>query len=327
MLGKKTVFGYRALSLVDGEFLGHHCTLKTVEEVDLLRRIRFGCCLPVGGGKIGKERGADGLAEEIFARTAKTRPCGRIGEIEIAVVAHMHVGDEFRHVADLFHVKQRGKGVGRDGCKDIQCVEQAEPGMAIIEYAFFAGAIIAIILEEEIEAGGGFFDHVSSRLIVERAGKGGQQNILRAPRRPVVHRLVAPSHPPEMLLQVGLDDAAADREIDPGNDHRRHCVHLFFEQGGKDGELRPGLRGEEIDHRAAWIGQRQNLGIADMDIVGRQLPAAFLDHQHCAVDDPVEIAPVTGHAFAQCQRVQHATALHIGRLVAGAVAVVGEKAR
>ncbi|MNL58099.1 hypothetical protein D3C87_1817090 [compost metagenome] len=91
-----------------------------------------------------------------------------------------------------------GKGYGRSGCEYVERVEQAEAGMAIVERALLAGPVIAIVLQEGVEAGCCFRDDFAAPFVRQRPAESGQQDVLRAPGRPIVHRLVAVPHPPEM---------------------------------------------------------------------------------------------------------------------------------
>lgn len=64
------------------------------------------------------------------------------------------------------------------------------------------------------------------------AGNSGQrrpQDVLRTPNRPAVHRRVAVPHPPEILGQVGLDNAPLDFAVDPFGKSRGS----FFRAGSR----------------------------------------------------------------------------------------------
>ena len=81
----------------------------------------------------------------------------------------MGVEDELRHVADLRFAPEPGKHVRRDCIHHSQRPEQAERRVAIVEGAFVARAVLAIVLEKGIEAVRRFGDDGAAH----RSGRSG----------------------------------------------------------------------------------------------------------------------------------------------------------
>ena len=86
--------------------------------------------------------------------------------------------------------------------------------MAVVVRALVAGAVLAVILEEGIEAVRRLRDDGAPRRLVGRPREGGDEDVLGAPGRPVVHRLVAIAHPPEVPVEIGAGDARRDLVVD-----------------------------------------------------------------------------------------------------------------
>ena len=96
------------------------------------------------------------------------------------------------------------------------------------------------------------------------------------------------------------------------------------QQAVHSGQQCAGLGGKQVHDRPRYIGQRQLGRVADIAVVGGQLPRAFLADRPCGIGDSGQIAAVPGHGLGHCQRTEGAAAGKIGVFPSGAVSVLGK---
>src|SRR5699024_10251147 len=165
----------------------------------------------VGGGQVGQGRAAHRPGEQVFPRAAAAGQGAAVPKVEVIGAVRMDVQDIFGDVFDLGLGKDGAKRIGRGGGQDVQRPPQGQAGVAVILGALIAAAVGAVVFEEAVQAVGGLFDG-GVPLLLAHVGQEekAEQDVLGAPAGPVAHGLVPVAHPPEVVVEVGRQDAGAD---------------------------------------------------------------------------------------------------------------------
>ena len=94
----------------------------------------------------------------------------------------------------------------RDSVQDFEAAEEAESCVAVILGALITAAVFPVLIQKVVDASGCPAENPGLCLTRERPGEGGEQHVLSAPDRPVVHVALSIAHPPEVLFEIGGKD-------------------------------------------------------------------------------------------------------------------------
>ena len=237
----------------------------------------------------------------------------------------MDVQDVFGDVPDLFLPEDGTESLGRGAGQNAQRPPQRQPGVPVILGALVAAAVGAVVLQKAVQAVGGLADGVPPLLLADVGQqKKAQQHVLGAPAGPVAHGLVPVAHPPEVVPEVGRQDAGADLPLHPGGKARVGLLQLGAQEIVDGGQQSPRLGGEQVDQGPGGVGQRQLGGVPHIGIVGRQLPGALLADGPHRVGDGVQKAALVFHALGGGQGAQPGPAGKAGFLPFGPLPGAGK---
>src|SRR5699024_4964936 len=256
--------------------------------------VRVGVGGKVGGGQGGQGLAAHRLGKEELPGAAAAGQGAAVPEVEVIGAVHMDVPDVFGDVFDLGLVKQGRKSLGRHGGQDVQGAPEGQAGVAVILGPLVAAAVGAVVLKEAVQAVGGLPDG-GPPLFLAHVGQQekAEQDVLGAPAGPVAHGLVPVAHPPEVVVEVGGQDAGPDLPLHPAGQAGVCGLQLGPQQEMDGGQQGPGPGGKQVDQGAGGVGQGQLGGVPDVGVVGGQLPGAFFtDGPDSAGDAVQEAAPV-----------------------------------
>ena len=176
--------------------------------------------------------------------------------------------------------------------------------MAVILGALVAAAVLPVLIQKIVDAPAGLLKDRPERLL-RKPGQGrGQQHVLGAPYRPIVHGTGPVPHPPEMLRQIRRKDPLLEPFLDQGGDERADLIQLLLHHIPGRCQDGAGLCGKQIQDRTAHVREGELGRIPQIGVVGRQLPGRLPADQPQPVDDLVQIPPLMLGAFRQDQGIE-----------------------
>ena len=316
-----------------GDLALGHCGLDVVEQVDALavvgvvQTVRVGVRGqyggPVAGGQRHQRQAAHPFAEQVLPHAAGPGQRAAVGKVQVIRPGNVHVDDVLGHVPDLRLGPDVVKDAGGHFAQQVQRVEHRQRGVAVILCALAAAAVVTVVLQKAVDAVGGLL-HIGGQILGRDALGGGQQYVLGTPGRPVAHRLVAVAHPPEVRGAVGRQHAALDLAPEPCGQPGGVGVERLAQQAADGGDQCAGLGGEQVYNGPGHVGQRQLRRVADIAVVGGQLPGALLTDAPGQVGQRGQIGAAVRHGLGHGQRAERAAAGKVGVLPLGAVPAAGE---
>ena len=257
---------------------------------------------------------AHSLPEAVFPRPTAPGQRAAIPKVEVVRPLHMDVADVLGDVLDLFRPEQRAEGFRGHGGQNVQAAPQGQARVAVILGALVAAAIRAVVLQEAVQTVRRLFHRRLPLLLGGGQQKNGEQNVLGAPARPVAHGFVPVAHPPEMLPEIGRQDAGIQFPFHPGGKARQGGVQLCPQQIAGQGQQGTGLRREQLHDGPGRVRQGQLRRVPDVAVVGGQLPGALLADGPYGFRDGVQKAALMLHTLGADQRTQPGAAGEIGIL-------------
>ena len=101
--------------------------------------------------------------------------------------------------------------------------------MAVVLGAFITAPVFSVLCKKIINAFAGFQKDLMLKGRVAVRKKSRQKHVLGAPDRPVVHRLAAIPHPPEMPGKVWGEDSVIQFIGDPLCKERTDSIQLILQ--------------------------------------------------------------------------------------------------